>query len=166
MEQNRNIQNNQHKNNQGGNQHKQQNGGYGKKPYHQEKTQLPMPEKIVLDYEKDEQLFGETAKKWANKLEADSSRTSNKINQIRGFYDKIMELNEKAQNLSDVEYKKEVYPFVIMQNSKVAYAKTRDLVSESFVKMINYCVEEAKDVKKMNNFKLFFESIIGFYPKK
>lgn len=96
MEQNRNNQNNQHKNNQGGNQHKQQNGGYGKKPYHQEKTQLPMPEKIVLDYEKDEQLFGETAKKWANKLEADSSRTSNKINQIRGFYDKIMELNEKS----------------------------------------------------------------------
>lgn len=161
----------QYKNNQGGNHHNYKNGGNNdKKPYnkgnYQDKQQLPMPEKIVLDYEKDEQLFGETARKWANRLNTESSKITNKINQIRGFYDKVMELNEKTQNLNDVEYKKEVYPFVIMLNSKVAYAKTRNLVSDSFVKMINNCVEEAKDVKKMNNFKLFFESLIGFYPKK
>ena len=77
-----------------------------------------------------------------------------------------MELNEKAQNMTDETYKKEVFPFVIMLNSKVAYAKTRSLVSNSFVSMINQCVEKSITIKKMNNFKLFFEAIIGFYPKK
>ncbi|WP_418186827.1 type III-A CRISPR-associated protein Csm2 [Aliarcobacter lanthieri] len=142
------------------------NNQNNKKAFDKDRPQLELPKKIVLDYEKDIQLFGDTAEKWAKKLNADSTRTSNKINQIRSFYDKVLELNEKAQNKSDEDYKKEVYPFIIMLNSKVAYAKTRDLVSDSFVKMINYCVEEANSVKAMNNFKLFFEALIGFYPKK
>jgi len=123
---------------------------------------------ILLDYELQPQLFGEIAQTWAKRLEQESSRTSNKINQIRGFYDKVMELNEKAQNIdTDEAYKKEVYPFVVMLNSKVAYAKSRDLVSDSFVKMINQCVTKSSESrKKMNNFKLFFEALIGFYSKK
>ena len=123
--------------------------------------------KITLDYQIQEQLFGSLAKQWSEQLEKESDRTSNKINQIRSFYDKVMELNEKAQNMtSDEQYRKEVFPFVIMLNSKVAYAKTRSLVSETFVKMMNQCVEKAITVEKMNNFKLFFEAVIGFYPKK
>lgn len=123
---------------------------------------------ILLDYEVQPQLFGEVAQKWSQRLEQEKSQTKNKINQIRGFYDKVMELNEKSQNcLSDEQYKKEVYPFVVMLNSKVAYAKSRDLISDTFVKMINQCVEKSSTSRKMmNNFKLFFEAMIGFYPKK
>lgn len=43
---------------------------------------------------------------------------------------------------------KKFFPFVIMLNSKVAYAKTRSLVSETFVKMMNQCVEKAITVEK------------------
>lgn len=124
--------------------------------------------KIALDYEQQPQLFGEVAQKWSQRIEQEKTSTKNKINQIRGFYDKVMELNEKAQNTSsDEQYQKEVYPFIVMLNSKVAYAKSRDLISDTFVKMINQCVENSSNSrKKMNNFKLFFEAFIGFYPKK
>ncbi len=125
--------------------------------------------KITLDYEIQEQLFGNIAEEWAKIIENDKKNSKDKINksaQIRRFYDSVLELNEKAQNMTDEIYKKEIFPFVIMLNSKVAYAKSRELVSNSFVKMINQCVKESTTVKKMNNFKLFFEALIGFYPKK
>ena len=127
--------------------------------------------KITLDYEKEPQLFGDVAKELAKKLEEEAkksrSKNINNANQIRNFYDKVIELNKKAQNCeSEEEYKKNIYPFVVMLNSKVAYAKTRNLVSDTFVEMINQCVKEADSIKKMNNFKLFFEAVIGFYPKK
>lgn len=142
-------------------------GGKYPNPNKNNYEQVIEPPKITLDYQIQEQLFGSLAKKWSEQIEKESNRTSNKINQIRSFYDKVMELNEKAQNMtSDEQYRKEVFPFVIMLNSKVAYAKTRSLVSETFVKMMNQCVEKAITVEKMNNFKLFFEAVIGFYPKK
>ena len=122
-----------------------------------------------MDYEIQEQLFGNIAEEWAKIIENDKKNSKDKINksaQIRRFYDSVLELNEKAQNMTDEVYKKEIFPFVIMLNSKVAYAKSRELVSNSFVKMINQCVEKAITVKKINNFKLFFEAVIGFYPKK
>jgi len=124
-------------------------------------------EKIELDYEKHEQLFGDIALHWSKQIENESSKTVNNIHQIRAFYDKVIEFQEKSVNMStDEQYKKEIFPFVIMLKSKVAYAKTRSLVSDSFVKMINDCVEESTTIAKMQNFKYFFEAIIGFYPKK
>ena len=128
--------------------------------------------KIVLDYEQNEQLFGDIAKNWAKQVENESfndrgkSNGKNKINQIRAFYDKVLELQEKSEGMDDIEYKREVYPFVVMLRSKVAYAKSRGLISNTFEKMINQCVDEATTVKKMQNFKYFFEALIGFYPKK
>ncbi len=128
-----------------------------------EKVQL---DKIELDYEQHEQLFGDIAQKWTKQIENESDRTKNKINQIRTFYEKVMELQEKSEGMNDEQYKKEVFPFVVMLKSKVAYAKTRSLVSDTFEKMISQCVDEATTPKKMQNFKYFFEAIIGFYPKK
>jgi CRISPR-associated protein Csm2 len=122
-------------------------------------------DKIELDYTKDEQLFGDTALKWSKQIMNESDRTKNKINQIRTFYEKVLELEERSEGMSNEEYKKEIFPFVVMLKSKVAYAKTRNLVSDTFEKMINQCVENAITAKKMQNFKYFFEAIIGFYPK-
>lgn len=129
-------------------------------------TETVQLDKIELDYKKHEQLFGDIAKKWTKQIENESDRTKNKINQIRTFYEKVMDLQEKSEGMSDEQYKKEVFPFVVMLKSKVAYAKTRNLVSNTFEKMITQCVDEATTSKKMQNFKYFFEAIIGFYPKK
>ncbi len=135
----------------------------------QEQIQL---NKIELDFTKNEQLFGKIAEDWSKQLENESKKPNgkengkNKINQIRSFYDKVIELQEKSEGMSDDKYKQEIFPFVVMLKSKVAYAKTRGLVSDTFVNMINQCVDEATTVAKMQNFKLFFEAVIGFYPKK
>lgn len=140
------------------------NRNSGNNSRHDKRYEAPQ---ITLDYEVQTQLFGEVAQKWSEKLAQEKTHTKNTIHQIRGFYDKVMELNVNTQNtIDDEQYIKEVYPFVIMLNSKVAYAKSRDLVSDTFVKMINQCVQESTSVKKMANFKLFFEAFIGFYPKK
>ena len=124
-------------------------------------------EKIKLNYKENQDLFGNVAEKWSKQLYNESNSTINKSTQIRSFYDKVLELNEKAQRVkNDEQYIKEVFPFVVMLKSKVAYAKTRGLVSHTFVTMINQCVEDANTIEKMQNFKYFFEAVIGFYPKK
>jgi len=142
------------------------------KSSHRNNRETVQLEKIELDYEKQEQLFGDIAKDYSKKLYDESKKDNgkdngkNKINQIRSFYEKVIELQEKSEGMSDEQYKREIFPFVVMLKSKAAYAQTRSLVSNTFVKMINQCVDEATTAKKMQNFKYFFEAVIGFYPKK
>ena len=112
---------------------------------------------IELDYKKDPELFNKTAEKWAKEIGKDVKNT-----QIRKFYDKVLELYERSQK----EDFSEILPFVKMLNSKVAYAKTRKKVSDTFVKMINSCVTQANTKERLEIFKLFFEAVIGFYPKR
>ncbi len=125
---------------------------------------------IVLDLEQNGEsnmtLFGDIALEWSNQLYKESNKHVNKSSQIRSFYDKVIGFYEKSVDMNDDEYKKKVYPYAVVLKSKVAYAKTRNLVSQSFVNMINQCIQEATTVTKMENFKYFFEAVIGFYPKK
>jgi CRISPR-associated protein Csm2 len=121
---------------------------------------------ITFDYENNPQLFGEVAQRWAEQLENESNQQVNKSSQIRQFYDRVIELYEKSINIEDAEYKRKIYPFVVMLNSKVAYAKTRNKVSDTFVRMISRCVAQANSKKGIETFKLFFEAVIGFYPKR
>ena len=122
--------------------------------------------RIVLDLsEENAELFGDIAKNLADEIAAEGRGQTNKGTQIRKFYDAVLKLNQKAQNVRENEYKAKVYPFVVMLKSKVAHAKARKLVSSKFEKMINECVVQAKTKEKMEIFKLFFEAFIGFYKK-
>jgi len=121
---------------------------------------------IVLDYKKDTELFNETAKKIANNIGAGKGGVQN--TQIRKFYDKVLELNDKAKSVDDEEFNNEVLPFVKMLNSKVAYASQRNssggkLVNKSFVEMMDTSIKQIHTKKDLNTFKLFFEAIIGFH---
>ncbi len=120
---------------------------------------------IQLDYKQDPELFNETAKEWAEgicarRYEKDDCRV--KSTQLRNFYDKVLELLAKSKK----EPFEDVLPFVKMLNSKVAYAKTRGHVSDDFVKMMNQCIAQIDSRELLKTFKLFFEAVIGFYPKK
>ncbi len=108
---------------------------------------------IVLDTKKDKELFNETAKEWARKIE-DTKKT-----QVRNFYDKVLELEGsiKTENFDDV------LPFIKMLNSKVAYAVNRKVASSEFQEMIEGCVRQIDSKEKFDTFKLFFEAVIGFY---
>jgi CRISPR-associated protein Csm2 len=107
------------------------------------------------------EMFGEKAQKIAKLLNEDIKTT-----QFRKFYEKVLELNDKAQNLSDDEFKMQVLPFVKMLNSKVQYAKTRKLCKDNFVKLMDVSIKKVNSVQELQNFKYFLEAIIGFMPKK
>ncbi len=118
---------------------------------------------IVLDYKEDRELFNVTAKNWAEKIGADK-KFGVQNTQMRKFYDKVLELNEKAKH-KDFD---EVLPFVKMLNSKVAYASQRSsgsgkIVNSAFVSMMNSCVNQIAKKEDLNTFKLFFEAVVGFH---
>jgi CRISPR-associated protein Csm2 len=121
--------------------------------------------KIVLDYRKDNELFSATAKEWAEGICARRHERADcrvKSTQLRNFYDKVMELEDRSRH----EAFEEVIPFVKMLNSKVAYARTRGHVSNEFVDMMTQCIAQVDSPASLRTFKLFFEALIGFYPKK
>jgi len=116
-----------------------------------------MAKKIELDTSKDKELFNTTAQEWAEAI----SRT--KKTQARNFYDRVLELEAELKHKSF----EEVYPFIQMLNSKVAYAHNRRVVSNEFKEMMESCLkqidptEEGK--KRFGTFKLFFEAVLGFF---
>lgn len=118
---------------------------------------------VILDYEKDKELFDKTAEHWAEKISKDNKPTTEN-NQIRNFYEYVLKYYdrvEKGDNFDDI------LPFVKMLNSKVAYAQNRSkpLVNATFVEMITSCISQIKVENDFRNFKSFFESVIGFYYK-
>lgn len=121
---------------------------------------------IVLDYKKDVELFNQTAKTWAEKIGTGKGGVQN--TQIRKFYDKVVELNDKAKHIKTEEFTGEILPFVKMLNSKVAYASQRNsaggkLVNQAFVDMMNRCIAQVESKEQLEVFKFFFEAVIGFH---
>lgn len=105
------------------------------------------------------ELFDTTAQGIALKL------TDIKITQFRKFYDKILELNEKAQGMGEDEFQLKVLPFVKMLNSKVQFSKSRGHSGENFVKLMTTSIVKVNSIDELQNFKYFLESIIGFMPR-
>ena len=105
----------------------------------------------------DSELFNETAKYWAQKID----RT--KKTQARNFYDKILQLQDEIKQNSF----ESVYPFIKMLNSKVAYGVSRRVVSYEFQEMMESCISQITNDKRgeqiFENFKLFFEAVLGFF---
>ena len=131
---------------------------------------------IELDYKKDKELFNKTAQKWAEKIfedkeyiekekrgrvEKNFKKEPIKTTQMRKFYEQILERYNEVK----IEKKTfdDVLPFIKMINSKVEYAYSRELVNKSFRKMMTTSIEQIEDETKLENFKLFFEAVIGFY---
>lgn len=109
---------------------------------------------IELDYSKNSDLFDGVARHWAEKIENGTKKT-----QVRNFYDKVLELEQKAE-VDDFQL---VLPFVKMLNSKVAYGLSRKVVNQEFKNMIEMCVQQILCKEDLKRFKLFFEAVIGFY---
>lgn len=124
------------------------------------------------------ELFGKGAEKWAKNMKNDILTWKNKegkkipnkkgvsTTQFRKFYEKVLELDNKAQGLSDEKFKIKVLPFLKMLNSKVQYAKTRELVGNDFVNLFQKSIDNINSAPELQNFKYFLEAIIGYMPKK
>ena len=111
----------------------------------------------MIELKKSAELFDEVALYWANRI---SEKGMNK-NQLRNFYDKVLELYEKS--LYTENFEEEVLPFVKMLNSKVAYAVNRKVANNDFKEMMNDCISQIKTKEDLEVFKYFFEAVIGFY---
>ena len=86
--------------------------------------------------------------------------------QYRKFYEKILDLNEKAKGLDEVAFKIKVLPFVKMLNSKVQYSKERKHSGSHFVVLMETSIKAVSSAHELQNFKYLLESIIGYMPKK
>ena len=112
------------------------------------------------------ELFGDEAKRVANLLNDGGFRPDITTTQFRQFYEKILELNDKAQGLSKPEFDVKVLPFVKLLNSKVQYSHSRRNCGEKFVMMMEKSIKKVNSAEELKNFKYFLEAIIGYMPKK
>ncbi len=86
--------------------------------------------------------------------------------QFRQFYEKILELNDKAQGLNKDEFNIKILPFVKLLNSKVQYSHSRGHSGDNFKKMMDKSIKAVNSAEELKNFKYFLEAIIGYMPKK
>jgi len=105
-------------------------------------------------------MFGDLAEKVANKLHNDKITST----QFRQFYDKVLELNNKAQSSPD-DFDSQVLPFVKMLKSKVAYSHSRNHSGDHFKVLMDTAIGKVNTAEELQNFKYFLESIIGFMPQ-
>ena len=112
------------------------------------------------------ELFGDEAKRVANLLNDGGYSADISTTQFRQFYEKILELNDKAQGLSLPEFKIKVLPFVKLLNSKVQYSKSRRNCGENFEEMMDKSIKVVNSATELQNFKYFLEAVIGYMPKR
>lgn len=110
--------------------------------------------------ELDPLLFSAIADNTAKAISGEDSR-KNKGTQLRRFFDEIVRLNGQAQQ-RDAEFYL-ILPQLHMMIAKVAYAKGRKLVTESFVDLMRVGINQIKDKDDLKVFTNFLESFMGFY---
>jgi CRISPR-associated protein Csm2 len=105
-------------------------------------------------------LFSVTAEELAKKI-GNEDRNANKSSQLRRYFDEIVRLSTQAKaNGADMNM---ILPQVHMLVAKVAYAKGRKLVTDSFVEMMQSGISQINDKDDLLVFANFLESFIGFY---
>ncbi|MEH8107688.1 type III-A CRISPR-associated protein Csm2 [Gallibacterium anatis] len=124
-------------------------------------------EKITFGAGKPATIFSDIADKCAKSIRIDERsgkvKGKNKTTQIRKFYDELAIWNERVQQAKEPEMKfAELVPFIKMLKAKVAYAKGRDHIDQSFVDVFNKVIDQANDRETLRDAKLFMEAVIGY----
>lgn len=111
-------------------------------------------------------LFSKQAEELAKTLAKENKeerKNPNKTTQIRKFYDEVLKLETQVRTQS--AKKEYVLPLLHMLIPKAAYAKGRDLVSDTFLNFIKDSVYQIRDIKDLKVFVQFFEALMGFYKQ-
>ena len=104
-----------------------------------------------------EDMFSTKAEKMAeilndkNKKGIKSYKSDISTTQYRKFYEKILELNERAKGLDEEIFKIKILPFVKMLNSKVQYSKERKHCGNAFVKLMETSIKKGHPSPTPNN---------------
>lgn len=105
-------------------------------------------------------LFSEEADQRAREIGTEDTR-KNKSTQLRRFFDEVIKLNTRAQ-ARDADWDL-ILPYVHMIVAKTAYAKGRDLVTDSFVNLMREGISQVKVKEDLRVFTSFLEAFMGFY---
>lgn len=124
-------------------------------------------------------LFSDIAREKANEiyqsgLDPRGNQQKNKSTQLRKFYDELVMWTDKVhavgkldpgQKSADVRAfrYRDSAPFIKMMTAKVAYARGRNHVDESFEAMFSHCIKSVSDAETLKHAKLFMEAFMGFY---
>lgn len=109
----------------------------------------------------DPTLFSTLAEEFARQINQESSRSTNKGTQLRKFFDEILRLNTLAQ-ARDSDWNL-ILPQVHMLIAKVAYARGRKLVSQSFVDHVREGIAQVENPEDLKVFCNHMEAFMGFY---
>jgi CRISPR-associated protein Csm2 len=135
--------------------------------------------KIVFGKALTDDLFSEIAKEksieiFQGGLDQRGNQNKNNSTQLRKFYDELVmwtdkvhsigkiDLGQKSRDVRETRYKDSA-PFIKMMNAKVAYAKGRNHVDNSFEAMFSHCIKSISDAETLKHAKLFMEAFMGFY---
>ena len=141
---------------------------------------MPTPNsEIVFGSALADNLFSEVAKKKSSEifqggLDQRGNQAKNKSTQLRKFYDELVMWTDKVHAIGKLEpgqkscdvraaQYRNCAPFIKMMNAKVAYAKGRNHVDDSFEAMFSHCIKSITDAETLKHAKLFMEAFMGFY---
>lgn len=134
---------------------------------------------IVFGKALKDDLFFEVAKAksleiFQGGLNQRGTQDKNKSTQLRKFYDELvmwtdkvhsigkLEPGQKSEAVREARYRDSA-PFIKMMNAKVAYAKGRNHVDDSFEAMFSHCIKSVSNAETLKHAKLFMEAFMGFY---
>lgn len=124
---------------------------------------MNLKESIKFGKNKPNNIFSDIAEESAKKIKNDGGKEKNKTTQIRKFYDELLMWYDRVQQSSNKEEKyKELEAFIKMLKAKVAYAKGRGHVDNTFVAIFNQTIDEIHDAETLRDARLFFEAVIGY----
>lgn len=135
------------------------------KPRRQEESLAPaLIPQIRLAGTLDPELFNRIAHDAAKAVayrDNGQPRAENKSTQLRRFYDELLLWESRVSQQPDKFG--EWLPFIRMLNAKVAYAKGRKLVDQTFVDLMQHSLSEVSNAATLSTCKLFWEAFMGFY---
>jgi CRISPR-associated protein Csm2 len=111
-------------------------------------------------------LFSEQAKTIADEVFSEKDNRKNNPTQLRKFYDEVLRFSSIMKTLPAEQQTEEfnkMLPYLMMLNSKAAYAEARDLVSRKFKEFINKSLLQIKTKDDFEAFSGLFEAFMGFY---
>lgn len=106
-------------------------------------------------------LFSKIADELAKQVGEEGGEKNNKGSQLRKFFDEILRLDSLAQ-AQDADWNL-ILPRVHMVVAKVAYAKGRKLVTDSFVNLMRDGINQINTKEDLRVFTSFLEAFMGFY---
>lgn len=108
-------------------------------------------------------LLVDDAKDWADKI----GKKEVSYTQLRKFYSEVLSIKAKMKEIKDeVECFKRYEAVIGMLISKANYSKIRNKKNEELFNFINEYVPGIGSKQDFDDFVLFFESVLGYYPRR